>query len=244
MNIFQRLFAVAALCSAALPSAAIDPSVEKKVTAALLGLAPNAKIDSITASALPDIYQVLLGTEVLYVTGDGRFVFRGELYDLDEQVELTDVASSEVRAKILKTVRAGEYIEFAAAKPRHAVYVFTDVDCGYCRKLHMGIEEYNKLGISVRYLAYPRSGVESLTGKKMQGVWCAGDRKKALTLSKQGQPVTSESCENPVARQFKMGSELGVTGTPAIFTEAGKNVGGYLPAPSLLEGLDKALNNQ
>jgi thiol:disulfide interchange protein DsbC len=130
-------------------------------------------------------------------------------------------------------------IVFGPAAAKHSITVFTDVECGYCRKLHNDIEQLTKLGVRVRYAAYPRSGPGTDDWRKMEAVWCAKDRKAAITQAKQGQNVKSEKCATPVASQFELGEQLGVRGTPAIFTTQGDYIGGYLPPAQMLEELDK-----
>jgi len=128
-------------------------------------------------------------------------------------------------------------------KVKHTITVFTDIDCGYCRKLHSAIDEYNELGIRVRYLAYPRAGIGSASYDKAVAVWCAKDRKKAMTQAKNNQSVNSGKCANPVAEHFEMGSKIGVRGTPALVLESGQLVPGYVPPQRLAAILEKDAAN-
>jgi thiol:disulfide interchange protein DsbC len=123
---------------------------------------------------------------------------------------------------------------------KHTITVFTDVECIYCRKLHSEIEELNRLGVRVRYLAYPRTGPGTEDWRKMETVWCAKDRKTAITQAKLGKPVSAPSCAAPVKKQYELGEQLGVRGTPAILTMSGEYIGGYLPPAQILQQLEKA----
>src|SRR5690606_2456475 len=132
-----------------------------------------------------------------------------------------------------------EMIIFKPAKVKHTITVFTDVECGYCRKLHNEIADLNQRGVQVRYLAYPRTGPGTDDWRKMEAVWCSMDRKKAITDAKAGREVKSQQCSTPIAKQFKLGEQLGVRGTPAIFTSGGDYIGGYLTPDQMVKELDR-----
>jgi thiol:disulfide interchange protein DsbC len=132
-----------------------------------------------------------------------------------------------------------EMIIFKPAKVKHTITVFTDVECGYCRKLHSQIDELNQRGIQVRYLAYPRAGPGTADWHKMEAVWCSIDRKKAITDAKLDREVKSPHCAAPIAKQYKLGEQFGVRGTPAIFTSNGDYIGGYLAPDQMLQELDR-----
>lgn len=213
-------------------------AVEKNIRDGLGALAPSMEIDSLRESEIPGLYEVVLGAEVLYMSGDGRYVMRGDMIDLQSRSNVTEDVRADHRIAILSSLDRADMIEFIADKPEHLVYVFTDVDCGYCRKLHNDIAELGKRGISVRYLAYPRAGLDSATAKTMESIWCADDRQNAMTRAKNGQSVKELSCNNPVAAQYKTGQQLGVRGTPAIYLEDGNALPGYLPPHELLSVLN------
>jgi thiol:disulfide interchange protein DsbC len=126
-----------------------------------------------------------------------------------------------------------------AGMPKHTVSVFTDVECGYCRKLHSEIAAYNKLGISVQYLAFPRAGLGTPDWLAMESVWCSDDRRKAMTDAKDGRPVPPKRCNNPVTAQYELGQRIGLQGTPMIINSEGVALPGYMPPDQLLEALDK-----
>jgi thiol:disulfide interchange protein DsbC len=115
--------------------------------------------------------------------------------------------------------------------------VFTDIDCGYCRKLHAQINDYMKAGISVEYLFFPRAGVGSESFDKAVSVWCAKDRKAAFTAAKAGKDPAPAKCDNPVADQYKLGAQGGVDGTPTILAADGTKIGGYLAPDQLVAKL-------
>ena len=232
----SSIVAVALVCSVA--SAAEQPAKQADPRGAI---AKKFKIsaDEVRSSPVKGIFEVPMGADTLYVSADGRYVFSGDLYDADSKANLTEVNRAKNRTKLLAKLDEKDMIIFGPAAAQHTITVFTDVDCGYCRKLHNQVEQLNELGVRVRYVAYPRSGPGSEDWRKMESVWCASDRKAAITQAKQGQPVKSPACATPLAKQYQLGEDLGVRGTPAIFTRDGDYIGGYMPPAELRQHLDQ-----
>jgi thiol:disulfide interchange protein DsbC len=244
-NIFLTLtLALAAGCtSAAAP--VFDEARDVPVVRASMGKVINGEPDSIRPSAVPGLYEVVYGQQFFYVSADGRYAVGGDLVDVEGRVNLSEERRTEMRAEKVKQYKGAidkltkDAIVYAPAGQRkHVITVFTDVDCGYCRKLHSGMKEMNDLGIEVRYLAYPRAGVGSPTYKKMVSVWCAKDQKKAMDQVKGGGEPKETKCENTIAQQYALGQSLGVSGTPTILLEDGRMVPGYLPPAQLAQMLD------
>lgn len=206
---------------------------------------PGVKVSDIQSTPVPGIVEVQVnGSDRAYVTRDGKFMFVGNLYQLDGAkgvVNLTEQRMSGVREKALKQLKASDMITFKAVGAQKAqVYVFTDVTCPYCEKFHQGIKQINQLGITVHYLAFPRAGLGSSVAAEMTRVWCAKDPQKALTVAKQREPVTGaerDNCLSPVADQYNLGIALGVHGTPSIMTVSGEELGGYLTPAQLANKL-------
>lgn len=212
-------------------------SSEEVIRATIIRTFPDMEITDIKKSPATGLYEILLGPEVLYATADGRYILQGDLIDMQQKRNLSEEQRSHARENLLGSISADEYIEYSPAERKHTVYVFTDIDCGFCRKLHRDMAELNKLGIAVRYLAFPRAGIDSVTYKQMESVWCAVDRNKAMNEAKQGMKVSEKTCVNPVARQYALGQDIGVRGTPAIFSEQGLSISGYMPPDKLLQVL-------
>lgn len=203
---------------------------------------PGAKPEDVRPTPIAGMYEITLGGSTAYISADGKFLISGDLYEIASKTNLTENRRVETRVKSLATVKESDVISFGpnASAAKHNIMVFIDVDCGYCRKLHSEIAELNKLGVRVRYAAYPRSGPGTESWAKMEAVWCAKDRRDALTRSQLGQDVGAAKCgATPVASQFRLGEVMGVNGTPAIFTEAGDYLGGYLPPQQLVAQLDE-----
>jgi thiol:disulfide interchange protein DsbC len=203
----------------------------------LAGLLPGQP-DSIKLSPIPDLYEATYGAEVIYITRDGRYVIRGDVLDLKQKANLTELQRAAGRLKLVNELDEKDMIVFAPKEVKHTITIFTDVDCGYCRKMHQEIAELNKAGIKIRYLAFPRSGVDTPSYYKMVSVWCAKDRNSALTAAKADQPVEKKTCDNPVQKHLEVVKKLGVRGTPALLFENGDLVPGYVPATQLIQALN------
>jgi len=219
----------------ALPAAA-ETALTGDVRAGIaerLGIA----VEDIRPSPVPGLYEVASGTEIGYVSSDGEFYIDGDVFDMKTRSNLTENRRKGARADIVRAIRDDEAIVFSPKGFVYTINVFTDIDCGYCRKLHAEIDELNRLGVRVRYLMYPRSGPGGEAWQKAVSVWCSANRNDALTRAKRGEAVEAKTCRNPVADQADLGRELGIRGTPGIITEGGDYIAGYMPAPRLVEHL-------
>lgn len=231
-----------ALVLFSLPALAADRAQEEKlVRAALASLVPGEmKIESIRPAPIPGFYEaVLSGLTVVYVSADGKYLLQGTLLDMAKRENLTEDARAAQRRGMLDAVSADQSILFAPKDPKYTVTVFTDVDCGYCRRLHQQIGEYNRLGIAVKYLFFPRTGLGSESFEKAVSVWCSPDRRQALTEAKTGAALPSADCDNPVAADYQLGRDVGVEGTPAVYTADGVQLGGYVAPQQMLQRLNE-----
>jgi thiol:disulfide interchange protein DsbC len=205
----------------------------------------GVEASDITASPVAGVYEVSVGSNVAYVTDDGRYLLEGELYDLDTSENLTEKTRSVARVDLLASVPRDRMIVFSPedGNVKHVVTIFTDIDCGYCRQFHREIDKVLALGIEVHYLFYPRTGPDTESWEKAERVWCAKDRKAALTHAKLGGPVPEAECDDtPVASHYDLGRRVGVRGTPAVFSASGEQLGGYLPPATLLKRLEADSN--
>lgn len=220
-------------------AAATDQPAQKDPRIELAGKIPGTTAEELHASPIPGMYELVRGTDIAYVTSDGKYAISGDLYDLAANDNLTEARRRDVRMKLLATVPESDMVIFGPHDPKYTVTVFTDVDCAYCRKLHSQIAEYNRLGIRVRYMFFPRTGPDTESWKKAEVVWCSPDRNEALTRAKAGAQLDmSKTCDsNPVAREYALGQSIGVHGTPAIVTEKGDYIAGYMPPRELAQQL-------
>ena len=228
----------AARAAATKPTPAVAAG-DAQIRASLKRAVPDAVIDSIKPSPIPGYKEVAIGGKIVYISTDGRYLMQGSLIELASRDNLTEVSEGALRRGILDAVPRERRIVFSPAKPKYRITVFTDIDCGYCRKMHAQIADYMKAGISVEYLFYPRAGIGSESFTKAVSVWCAPDRRQALTDAKLDKPVAKRSCSNPITTDYALGNRIGVDGTPAIFAADGTQLGGYLPADEMVARLDR-----
>jgi thiol:disulfide interchange protein DsbC len=214
-------------------------SSEALIEDRLKAVDPSIPITLIEPSDMSGFYEVLLGSgEVLYVSEDGQFILSGKAYQVTQDnrlINLTEKRLSGMRLEAVQQVDDNDMVIFPAEGERRArVYVFTDIDCPYCQKLHEEVDALNEAGVEVAYLAFPRSGPGGATASRMDQIWCADDRLAAMESALDGGSVTAAACQTPVLEQLALGQKLGVTGTPAMITETGDLLPGYMPAERLL----------
>lgn len=210
----------------------------KQAHEAVQKMIPDIPLEAIQPSPLPGLYQVMIPPQMFYISADGRFVVDGDLIDLQTGVNVSTVQRDKLRIAAINAMGEASMIVFGPKKPQYTVTVFTDIDCGYCRKLHSEMDKYNNAGIKIRYMAYPRAGLGSGSYQKAVSVWCSKDKQAAMSKAKQGQEVQAKDCDNPVAQQFALAQRIGLRGTPAIITEKGQVLPGYVPADRLKAMLD------
>lgn len=235
---FKSIAAVALLATGAAAIAADNPH-EQKVRESIKELVQNAPVDSVRPSTLPGFQEVVLGGQILYVSNDGKYLLSGAVWDVAGKRNLTEEGLGGLRMAALKGVGDDKRIVYKAKEPKHTITVFTDIDCGYCRKLHQQMADYNKAGISVEYLFFPRSGIGTESFNKAVSVWCAADRNDALNQAKNGVAIENKTCPNPITEEFELGRRIGVSGTPAVITEDGTQIGGYLTPEQMIARLDQ-----
>lgn len=217
-----------------------DDAIDSAIRAAIKRVNPEVVPEYIGRSSVPGFLEVVIQGQVVFVTEDGHYLAQGmvDLRDTRDVAQFGVMASRRLEA--MQSIPASERIVFAPEGPiRYTVSVFTDVECGFCRKMHEEIEEYNRLGIAVEYLAYPRAGLDSADAQIMESVWCSEDRRKAMTDAKRGVAVAPRKCANPVARHFEIAQRIGLRGTPMVIDADGISLPGYLPPQKMLEQLEK-----
>ena len=222
-------------CSASVIAAEDYSAVEEQIRA----LAPNANSIAISETPIEGVLMVQVSGDIVYATADGKYLIQGRVIDMETREDITEGAKSEIRKELMVDIDQESQIVFAPEEPSYELTVFTDIDCGYCRKLHAQVPEYNENGISIRYMAFPRAGIGSRSYEKAVTVWCADDPQQAMTDAKAGEEMASVQCDNPVAEQYQLGQAMGVSGTPALLTADGQLIPGYVPPSQLRERLER-----
>ena len=206
----------------------------------ILGL----QVETARPSEVPGLAEVVTNQGLFYTSFDGKYLIQGKVYGLGKNVRnITEESLAKVRVEGINNFK-DDMIVFPAKDEKHVVTVFTDITCGYCRKLHEQMDDYNDKGITVRYLAYPRAGVKDRMGNFTQGykdllsIWCNEDPNTAMTKAKAGSNVAQRICDKPIEEEFNFGRQVGVSGTPAIITDSGFMMPGYRKPDELLQILE------
>lgn len=206
---------------------------------------PSLNINLMNESQLPGFYAVEADGELIYLSKDGRYFIQGTAVDLERKVNLNreqkskwDNLKAPMRKADIASLDEKDMVVYKAPNEKHVVTIFTDIDCGYCRKLHRERQDYLDRGITLRYLAFPRAGLQSSAAKKLEGIWCSADRQMAMTDAKINSKFSKASCENPLAEHMKLVRKFGLGGTPSIVLENGSLIGGYQPAEVLIQNLE------
>jgi thiol:disulfide interchange protein DsbC len=230
----KKIISVVAFALAALSVGALRAD-ENAIKEALAKAMPSVKVDSIKPSEVKGVFEVMVGANIFYMSEDGKYLLQGRLIDLASHTDLTEEKLGGVRKAAIDKVGEENMIIFKPKIAKYQVTVFTDIDCGYCRKLHSEIDQYLAEGIKVRYMFFPRAGKGSDSYKKAISVWCSDDRNAALTQAKKGTDPKEKSCKNPVDQHMQLAEDFEARGTPLIVTEKGTLLPGYVPAKQLAE---------
>jgi len=205
-------------------------------------LSTDVPADVLVETSAKGVFEWTDGSEVYYVTLIDGHVIVGEVYNVENQSTLRQEKTQIALNQVLADMPSEELIVFPASDRKRTITVFTDIDCGYCRRFHNEVPQLNAAGVEVRYVAYPRAGIGSSSYDKIVTVWCSDDQQSAMTRAKQGEHLSPKTCENPVAEHFQSGSEAGISGTPTLIVDDGTIIGGYVPAEQLLARLNVASN--
>jgi thiol:disulfide interchange protein DsbC len=209
-------------------------SVPQMVQDRAAELIPDRLPDSVVATPVAGLYEVTFGTQVVYLFEDGQHLLSGDLIDLDRGTNLTEDARKVGRKAVINSLDEAGMVVFSPSETISSITVFTDTECGYCVRLHNEIDQLLAAGVEVRYLGYPRAGVQSPSFDTLVSVWCSGDPQQAMTDAKSGRTVEPRSCKTDIARHMEAAEGVGVRGTPTIVLQDGKTIPGYVPAGELI----------
>ncbi|TVP56922.1 MAG: DsbC family protein [Halomonadaceae bacterium] len=234
-GLMSLLLVLSALLAA--PVLASDSDAEERIRERFADLIPSVQVRSVTASEVPDFYQVSTDESTIYVSGDGQYVLLGEMLRLDPErgvVNLTDEARNGERKAAIEALSAEDMISYPPeGEVKAQMYVFTDIDCGYCRSMHAAMADFHAEGIQINYLGFPRAGPNSASHTKLVSAWCADDQQAAMDQAKAGRSIPEKSCSNPISDQLRLGQALGVSGTPATVLADGRLLPGFRPAADM-----------
>jgi thiol:disulfide interchange protein DsbC len=219
-----------------------EKDAEQQLREALAEMAPDLPITSISESVLPGVYELISGTKIFYLSPDGRYQLQGSIIDLQQQVNISEQKIGSLQLALFEEVPEDQMIVFnnQDENAERWITVFTDTDCGYCQRLHQEIDAITAADIRVRYLMFPRAGIESQSSAELQSVWCADDQQEAMTIAKSGGTVTPATCENPIQAHMDLARQVELRGTPLIYLDNGMKIPGYRPAEELIKMIEES----
>ena len=225
------------LTSFGVSAADSDTSGADKLRQILAKTMPRVNPSDITESPIDGMYQVIVGSQVVYMSEDARYMIEGDLYDLVTRTNVSENAKSSIRLAVINKLGPDKMLVYRPETVKNTITVVTDIDCPYCRRLHDEIPEYMENNVEVRYIFMPLKGAADM--KKTISVWCSDDQQLALDIAKAGGEIEDKTCDNPIREHLKLARELGVQGTPAILLEDGQLLPGYVPVDKLVTELRK-----
>ncbi len=228
---------VLSMCLCTFAEADDVPPVVLTVAASLL---PDTEPDRVEPAPVAGFYQAIFGTRVVYLSADGRYLLYGDLIDIKKNLNLTEDARRAGRRQVIEDLDEAGMVVFAPQNVESTITVFTDTSCGYCVKLHQEIAQTVAGGVKVRYVGFPRAGVNSASGETLVSVWCADNPRQAMTDAKMGIPIETKTCPTQIGRHMEAAELVGVRGTPTIVLEDGTVIPGYVPAGELVERSNRA----
>ena len=209
----------------------------EQVRQALAKSMPQVQPTKISATAIDGLFEVIVGSQVVYMSVDARYMIEGDLIDLETKKNITEDSKSVIRLAAIEQLGADKMLIYRPEKVKNVITVVTDIDCPYCRRLHSEVPDYLKNDVEVRYIFMPLKGSSDM--KKTVSVWCAENKQLALDIAKSGGEVDDKTCDNPIGAHLKLARELGVRGTPAIILDDGQMLPGYVPFDKLVAELRK-----
>ena len=198
---------------------------------------PDLKIDSIE-KINNSFFEILIGEQIFYLTTDLNYLLAGNVIDINSGINLTQQKIENFRLSVLDTLDKNDTIIYKPEQTDHVITVFTDITCPYCKKLHNEISDLLENNIEVRYVLFPRNGIDDDAYTNMSSLWCSENRKNLLEKAFDGDFIDEIKCDNPLARNLELAYTLRVNGTPMIFTESGKVIPGYVPYKQILNTLN------
>ncbi len=238
-----KFVALSMAAAAVISTNAVSDEALDRVHDALNSILPQSlPLNSVIESPISGVYEALINNQIYYVFEKDGYLIIGDAIDLRSGVSLSDKKSEQAIYGVVNSTPPSDMVVFAATDPKRHITVFTDIDCGYCRRFHQGVPQLTAAGMEVRYMAFPRAGVESESYNKIVNVWCSDNQQKAMTEAKNGVKLPVASCTNPVADQYRQGVQAGINGTPTLVLDDGTVIGGYVPADELLSRVGLSAN--
>ena len=227
--------ALSAVSSSNVLAAGEDPALGV-IRAKLHERLPDLNVASLEESVIPGLYELITDGEIYYVSASGDHIIDGDMIDMTTRSNLTAARKGKIHLSLINAVAEADMLIYEPKqKSDRSLTVFTDISCGYCRKLHSELDELLDGGVRVRYLMFPRAGLGSQAHKDLESVWCAEDPQEAMTVAKAGGAIVPEACQNPIENHVALAEQVGLRGTPLIYLDNGEMIPGYRSAQQLVQ---------
>jgi thiol:disulfide interchange protein DsbC len=212
----------------------ITDELLEQVRTRLVEQLPGIGVDSVSPTQIPGLYELITDGQIYYVDEAAEFLVDGNLIQLSNRENLTDARLGGIHMGLIKEVGEENMLIYEPEEASsRSITIFTDISCGYCRRLHAELDTLLDQGVRVRYLLFPRAGLGSQGHKDLESVWCAENPQEAMTNAKAGGEIEPKSCDNPIEQHVALAERVGLRGTPLIYTDSGEKVPGYREAAAL-----------
>ncbi|MGB0938636.1 MAG: DsbC family protein [Colwellia sp.] len=224
-------------------------SVEKNLRNASNGRFADAPIEVLGELPLKGFYEVMIGGQYLVVDESGSYAFLGGIIDLTTMENIAETRRNKAKAiaaqTAIKKLPEDIFVTYSPkGEVKGTVYVYSDPNCGYCKKVHKEVNQYLAAGIELKYIPYPIFGAKSV--EQTRQMMCADNPEVAMTELMSGTDkgnYKQSNYPNVCSKLVDMGSEsgrgLGITGTPYIYLSTGKVIAGYQEAEAIIQTLKK-----
>lgn len=180
-------------------------------------------------------YTLYLNGAIAYTDEQFKQLYIGNVLDLNNKfLNLSEEALNEYRKVAIKQL--DQYrISYTSPNNKNNIYIFTDVNCPYCKEVHESIAEYLKQGINVHYLPLPLSEADTLNYANMKQVWCEKDKNKAFNLAIENKLSIQPNCDFNLEKIAKFASTIGVNVTPTFVLDSGSLFEGVIAAEEIVD---------
>jgi len=200
---------------------------------------PGIDVNSLVETQMPGLYEMVSDGRIYYVDESAEYLIDGSLIRLEDRQNITDQRLGGIHMGLIEAVEEKNMLIYEPEEESNrSITVFTDISCGYCRRLHAELDTLLDEGVRVRYLLFPRAGIGSQGHKDLESVWCADDPQAAMTNAKAGGRIEPKSCANPIEEHVAIAQRLGLRGTPLIYTDSGEKIPGYREAAALAHSVN------
>lgn len=236
----KKLKVVAALLAGLIATAAFATPETDAVLATLHQKYPNTNFTSVDTTPLPGVYELVMGHNIAYSDKDGHYFLFGNLYDMQERQDLTAPKRDALNRVDVSKIPMKDAIVRVQGKGERKLYIFTDPDCPFCKKLE--VETLPKLdNVTIYVFMFPITQLHPHAAEHSQDIWCLPEKDRAAAwtnaLTKNEIPPTA-TCANPIDELAKIGADFGIHGTPTLISADGR----MLPGAVDVQRLDAWLN--